>query len=132
MNNSRVCCECGKRKPIDGYYRHPNGRAGHASVCKVCKRTYQRAAYALKAPIERVKARVRYQTDAEYRRRRMESAARYSHTPQGRESRRLTNRAYRAYRRAIGAPPFPSARPESIAARRARCEQQRVQEASAS
>ncbi len=33
---SKICTRCGQNVPLDGFYRHPKGKFGRASLCKPC------------------------------------------------------------------------------------------------
>lgn len=116
MTRGKPCRECGVWKPLAGFYRHPSTRDGRENICKVCKRVYEAERRVLKAPEIRA-----YR--AEYERRPERIAARnarfraYIKTPRGRESRRLTQRAYRAFKRATGSPRAPADPPGSGARR---------------
>lgn len=96
----RTCTACGVEKRLGDFYRHPSGKDGHESRCKVCRRREANELREMKGDLYRERARARYATDAEYRRRKLASQRAWVKTPEGRESRRLTQRAYRAIQRA--------------------------------
>lgn len=96
----RTCTGCGVEKRLGDFYRHPRGKDGYGSRCKVCKRAAVAENREVKREVIREQQRRRYATDAEYRARVLARVREYVKTPQGRESRRITQRAYRAFRRA--------------------------------
>lgn len=96
----RTCTGCGVEKRLGDFYRHPSGRDGRESRCKVCKRAEIAALREAKGDVYLEQQRQRYATDPEYRARKFAQARAYPKTPTGRESRRITQRVYRAFRRA--------------------------------
>jgi hypothetical protein len=97
----RTCTACGVEKRLGDFYRHPSGKDGRESRCKVCKRAEIAALREVKGEVYREQQRQRYATDPEYRARKLAQARAYPKTPTGRESRRITQRAYRAFKRAV-------------------------------
>jgi hypothetical protein len=45
-SKTKTCSRCGKRKPLDAFYRQACGALGRRAMCKVCFRAAERAAYA--------------------------------------------------------------------------------------
>jgi hypothetical protein len=45
-NKTKICSRCGKRKPLDAFYRQAGRAKGRRGACKVCYRAAQRAAWA--------------------------------------------------------------------------------------
>lgn len=41
----KLCPDCGLRKPLTEFALQPSKPDGHASICKPCKRAYDRARY---------------------------------------------------------------------------------------
>lgn len=111
------CSRCGESKTLNQFYRHPSGVNGYDARCKMCARAAVKENRELKAEVYRERERERYAADPEYRARKLAYCAVYQKTARGRESRRISQRVYRAWRRATGAPPFPSDRPEIVAER---------------
>lgn len=114
----RKCTKCRRTLMLaKGFYRHQRGRDGYTSHCRRCIR--QRVANHRDGNIEQVRAqaRARYATDPEFRAKRAAYYAQYRKTARGRESRRITQRVYRATLRAEGRPPPPADRPEAKRAR---------------
>jgi hypothetical protein len=120
----KTCTGCGKTKSLTSFYCHPTGKGGRGSKCKLCTREMVNANRELKGDVYREKSREREQRPERIAYKRAYHR-RYVKTARGRESRRITQRAYRATRRAASAPRFPSDLPAAIAGRRARSEQQR-------
>lgn len=119
--HTKKCCRvCGAVKALKGFYIERHGR--HASMCKLCRRA--QVAQWRQTTLETRRDKDR-QRDAQPERRayKREYLQRYLKTARGRESRRVAQRVYRAWRKAQGLPPFPSDRPEAIAARRERMAQ---------
>jgi hypothetical protein len=89
------CRRCGKPKPLEDFYRHPQMRDGRMNICKVCHRAAVRANRRRRIDYYRefdrqranqpyrVEARRQYQTTAAYKLSHAISAAKYrEHNPQ--------------------------------------------------
>lgn len=97
----RTCTCCGVEKRLGDFYRHARGPAGRETQCKVCRRRKVYENRELKRDVYCERARARYASDPEYRARKRASWLAWVRTPQGRESRRITQRAARAFKRAL-------------------------------
>ena len=98
---TRTCTACNETKYLTSFYRHPTGLNGRESRCKSCRRAEIYATRELKRDVYREQQRKRYATDPEYRERKRASHRAWVKTAEGRESRRITQRAYRAFKRAV-------------------------------
>lgn len=96
----KTCTSCGIEKRLGDFYKHKTGKHGRESRCKICKRAEVAENRELKRDMLRAQQRLRYATDADYRARVLARVRAYVKTPKGRESRRITQRAYRAFLRA--------------------------------
>lgn len=115
----KTCIHCGIFKDLRQFYVAKSNKDGRDNRCKLCCRAV--SARRREERREEVSAyfRARYK-DPVVSAARMAYHKAYLKTERGRASRRVTQRIYRAYRRAIGAQPFPSERPEAVTARRNR------------
>ena len=45
VQSTKVCCRCGKEKPLDEFYKwnSPKSKDGHRADCRECTRFYQSA-----------------------------------------------------------------------------------------
>jgi hypothetical protein len=119
-SGKKKCTECGDEKVLRAFYCHPTGKDGRTSKCKLCTRAAVKANRELKADVYRAKDREKYANDPERRAYKLAYSAAYQKTARGREARRIAQRVYRAFRKASGAPPFPSERPDAVAERNRR------------
>jgi hypothetical protein len=122
----KLCTGCHVEKRFSAFYRHPSGRDGYASKCKLCVRAMVAANRELKRDAENAAQRERYRTDAAFRAYRLAYHAKYRKTAAGLESRRVSQRIYRAWRKATGAQPWPSDRPEAVRERNRRYAERRA------
>ncbi len=54
----KLCNDCGRYKPLSGFYKHPKMADGHFNSCKECRKAYQ-----LSRPYDKERERRRYQTE---------------------------------------------------------------------
>jgi hypothetical protein len=116
----KTCTHCNVEKGLQWFYPHKSGKYSRSSKCKVCTRKIVYANRELKADLYRERARARYANNPELKAKRAAYYRDYIKTERGRTSRRITQRVYRAFRKAAGLPPLPSDRPEAIAERNRR------------
>lgn len=96
----KVCAACGVEKRLGDFYRNRLAKDGHEGKCKACRRAYMSEYREANAEAAREQQRRRYATDPEYRAHKLAYVREYVKTERGRESRRITQRIYRAFQRA--------------------------------
>jgi hypothetical protein len=45
-SKTKICSRCGKRKPLDAFYKQAGGAHGRRSRCKSCYKELERKSYA--------------------------------------------------------------------------------------
>lgn len=95
---TKPCRTCGRILSLGQFYRHPGTSDGRLSDCKACKRAYEAEQRQLKAESIRAYRRAYEQRPERIASRTARHAA-WIKTDAGRESRRITQRAYRAMKR---------------------------------
>lgn len=90
MAKTKVCKECGKRRPIEKFYAHPKMKDGRINKCEACVRAGVKANY--RKNIERYKA---YEKERTNEPNRMEARREYQRSEAGQERHVAANRAWR-------------------------------------